>query len=195
MQGEAVDHGAEGLVWRTRQWWQPDGQGSLRGTRGRPQRAGQVLAQDGLFFVVVSELLTLLSEGAAGEGDEAPGDPLGQQRHLLVGRGWQGHEGERAGAGGSCHEQAVGQDAVGVGIAVERPTEALEERDCSGLPIGDAQMPPAVALPCEDDAEEGADHPPEERGAAGQGEAERERAGPCAIPGGAGIGASLRGRS
>jgi len=59
-------------------------------------------------------------------------------------------------------------------VEVERTTEALEEGDCSGLAVREAQAPAAVALPGEDDAEEEADQLAEELRVAREREAELE---------------------
>jgi len=142
--------------------------------RRRGERVRQVVAQHGLLLVVVEEFFSVLAEGAAGQVGEAVGDPLGQQGHLQVGGRREGDKGERASSGRRGHEQPIRDDAVGVGVEVERSAEALEEGDRSGLAVGEAQPPSAVALPGEDDPEEGADQLAEELRVAGEGEAEPE---------------------
>jgi hypothetical protein len=70
----------------------------------RSERVGQVLAQHGLLFVVVEELLAVLAEGAPGQVGEAAGDPLGQQGHLQVGGRREGEKVAGSDTGRRRHE-------------------------------------------------------------------------------------------
>ena len=77
-----MDHGAEGLVWRRERL--ASQRGLLLDVVGHGQRAGQVLAQDGLRFVVLEKLFSVFPESAAGEGRETQSDPFGQESHLFI---------------------------------------------------------------------------------------------------------------
>ncbi len=59
-------------------------------------------------------------------------------------------------------EEAIGQDAVDVGVHVESAAHALEEDDRPGLALGQPELARAPPLPTEEDGQGAAEHPREE---------------------------------
>jgi hypothetical protein len=128
-----------------------------------------------LLLVLLQELGSVFAERTACEHGEPPSDPPGQEGHFLVGGRWPGYEVERTGARRVGYEEAVGQDAVGVRVEVQRAAEALEKGDGAGLSVNDPQSSTAVALPRKEEAQEHGEHLAEQLRLAGEPEAQVER--------------------
>ena len=82
---------------------------------------------------------------ATGDGDQATNDAGGQLRELALGRSGQTDEAQRRVGAGARDEQAVGNEAVEMGINGECAREALDEGHRAGLCVADAALAPAWA--------------------------------------------------
>ena len=100
------------------------------------------------------------AEVLAGDCGEAADDAGGEAGKLVVGGLGQGGEGP--GPVGAGHEQAVGQEGVGVGKERQALGKPVQEDHGAGRAVPDAHLPAALALPGEEGAQEDAEHPGEE---------------------------------